>query len=257
MTPLLKVENLIVKFDGLTAVDNVSLTIGPSEIRGLIGPNGAGKTTLFNTISGLAPASAGRIILDGEDVTLKAAPLRALKGVRRTFQTVQLIQSFTVYENLLLGLDGNTAGLPTLVPAWPSHGNKPVGVPGENIQEVLAYLRIGDFRDRVVGSLTIAQQRYVEIGRALVSRPKLLMLDEPTAGLSPAQIELLDGVIQKLPGDWNVAVLLVEHVIPLVIKLCNQITVLDRGKIIAEGSGSEIQSNAAVQEAYLGDRLDA
>jgi branched-chain amino acid transport system ATP-binding protein len=122
---------------------------------------------------------------------------------------------------------------------------------------VLSYLDMGDLGDRVTGSLTIAQQRYVEIGQALVARPRLLMLDELTAGLSPAQMERLDSLIAKLPAAWNVTILLVEHVIPLVIRLCDRVTVLDRGCVIAEGSGSEIENDPAVQEAYLGERLDA
>ena len=116
---------------------------------------------------------------------------------------------------------------------------------------------MSDLQDRVVETLTIADQRYVEIGRALVARPKLLMLDEPTAGLSPAQLERLDNLIAKLPADWDVSILLVEHVIPLVVKLCDRITVLDRGRVIAEGTGSEIENDPVVQKAYLGERLDA
>jgi branched-chain amino acid transport system ATP-binding protein len=254
---LLKVENLTVKFDGLTAVDDVSLAIGQGEICGLIGPNGAGKTTLFNAISGLVAASSGSMFLAAKDITSMSAPLRAAHGIRRTFQTVQLVQSFTVYENLLLGLhtvvrdpiSSFVTGHRANCDLSPGHQTAP--------NHVLSYLNLSDLRDRVVSTLTIAQQRYVEIGQALVARPKLLMLDEPTAGLSPAQIERLDGLIEKLPADWNVSIMLVEHVIPLVVKLCGRITVLDRGRVIAEGSGAEIENSAAVREAYLGERPNA
>lgn len=257
MTALLTIENLTVKFDGLTAVDGAGMTVRQGEICGLIGPNGAGKTTLFNAISGLVPASTGRMVLAGEDITSMAAPMRAACGIRRTFQAVQLVQSFTVYENLLFGL--HTAVRDPLTSFLVGHRvDRELKVDAEMmIDHVLSYLGLGDLRYRVVDTLTIAQQRYVEIGQALVAKPKLLMLDEPTAGLSPAQIERLDGLIAKLPVDWNLSIVLVEHVIPLVIKLCSCITVLDRGRVIAEGSGAEIESNAAVHEAYLGERLDA
>jgi len=256
MNPLLKVEGLTVRFGGLTAVDGARLEIGPGQIRGLIGPNGAGKTTLFNAISGLAPTSAGSIHLDGVDITAFSAPRRAAHGVRRTFQTVQLVQSLTVYENLLFGLH-TVAGDPLTAFVVGRHARRMAVDPDAVIAEVLGYLGMTDLQDRVVDTLTIAQQRYLEIGRALVARPKLLMLDEPTAGLSPAQLERLDALIARLPADWNVSILLVEHVIPLVVKLCDRITVLDRGRVIAEGTGAEIENDPVVQKAYLGERLDA
>ncbi|MBD0417434.1 ABC transporter ATP-binding protein [Oryzicola mucosus] len=255
MTQILKLEGLMVRFGGLTAVNGVSLTIASGEIRGLIGPNGAGKTTLFNAISGLAPASAGSVHLDGLEITSKSAPQRAALGIRRTFQTVQLVQSFTVYENLLFGLH-TRAGNPLTRLIVGSYAT-PDADADAIIDEVLDYLGMRDLKHRVVDTLTIAHQRYVEIGRALVARPKLLMLDEPTAGLSPAQIERLDDLIGRLSSDWKVSILLVEHVIPLVVKLCSRITVLDRGRVIAEGTGAEIGQDAAVQKAYLGERLDA
>ncbi|WP_187968448.1 ABC transporter ATP-binding protein [Aquibium microcysteis] len=258
MEPLLEIRNLTIRFDGLTAVDSVNLRVQPGEIRGLIGPNGAGKTTLFNAISGLAAASDGTILLGGEDVTALAAPQRAARGIRRTFQTVQLVQSFTVYENLLVGLHAAVGNPLTAFIV----GHRMAAAGGDRqgdaaIDAVLSYLGMDDLRDRVVDTLTIAQQRYVEIGRALVARPRLLMLDEPTAGLSPAQVEKLDALIARLPGDWGVSIVLIEHVIPLVIRLCDRITVLDRGRVIAEGKGEEISGSRAVQQAYLGGTIDA
>ena len=257
MTPLMTIENLTVSFDGLTAVSGVNMTVRQGEVCGLIGPNGAGKTTLFNAISGLVAASTGRIFLAGEDITSLSAPMRAAQGIRRTFQSVQLVQSFTVNENLLFGL--HTAVRDPFTSFIVGHRMKrgPKIDVQATIDHVLSYLGMSDVGNRVVDTLTIAQQRYVEIGQALIAKPKVLMLDEPTAGLSPAQIERLDALIEKLPADWNLSVVLVEHFIPLVMKLCSRITVLDRGRVIAEGSGAEIQSNPAVQVAYLGERLDA
>jgi len=257
MAPLLQIEELTVRFDGLTAVDNVSLTVGQGETRGIIGPNGAGKTTLFNAISGLASASAGKVLLTGKDITSMPTPLRAAAGIRRTFQTVQLVHDFTVYENLLFGLHAAVRDpVTSFIVGHRADTSLDLDTDAA-IGHVLSYLGLQNLSDSVVDTLTIAQQRYVEIGRALVARPKLLMLDEPTAGLSPAQIERLDGLIAKLPADWNVAIIIIEHVIPLVTKLCERITVLDRGRVIAEGSGATIENDPAVQEAYLGERLDA
>jgi branched-chain amino acid transport system ATP-binding protein len=257
MTPLVTIENLTVNFDGLTAVDGVNMTVRQGEICGLIGPNGAGKTTLFNAISGLVTTSTGRIVLAGEDITSSSAPMRASQGIRRTFQSVQLVQSLTVYENLLFGLHTATRNLLTSFIVGHRMDRGPEIDVQATIDHVLSYLGLSDLGNCVVDTLTIAQQRYVEIGQALVAKPKILMLDEPTAGLSPAQIERLDALIEKLPADWKLSIVLVEHFIPLVMKLCSRITVLDRGRVIAEGSGVEIQSNPAVHEAYLGERLHA
>ncbi|MDQ0346715.1 ABC transporter ATP-binding protein [Ancylobacter vacuolatus] len=257
MSSLLTVENVTVQFGGLVAVDKVSLTIAEGEIRGLIGPNGAGKTTLFNAISGLAPTRSGRMIFAGADVTALGAPDRAARGIRRTFQTVQLVQSMTVFENLLLGLHSRADN--PLAALFVGHAVNARGAtdPMATITRVLDYLDLAPRVDHLVSTLSIAEQRYVEIGQALVASPRLLMLDEPTAGLSPAQVARLDDLIARLPADWNVSIVLVEHVIPLVVKLCHRITVLDRGRVIAEGTGEQIENDPAVQEAYLGERLNA
>lgn len=254
---LLKIEQLSVRFGGLLAVDKVDLTIKGGEIRGLIGPNGAGKTTLFNTISGLSNPSDGTICFAGDDITRLPAYKRAARGIRRTFQTVQLVQSFTVFENVLVGLNAeNPRDGERLFPGF--RRNRSVNKDTEvRIAEVLGYLGIEELMDREVKSMTIAEQRSVEIAQALVSRPKLVMLDEPTAGLTPLQIERLDSLLLKLRDDWGIAILLVEHVISLVLSVCSRITVLDRGMVIAEGTGSEIVKHNAVRAAYLGEDVDA
>jgi branched-chain amino acid transport system permease protein len=255
--PLLQIERLSVKFDGLVASDNVDLRINRGEIHGLIGPNGAGKTTLFNTISGLVVPATGKIIFDGEDVTALPAHTRATRGIRRTFQSVQLVQSFTTCENVLVGLHAEISYNPMRMLADPSWrgGISPDEV--RRIFEVLRYLEIEHLADREVGSLNIAEQRLVEIAQALVSRPKLVLLDEPSAGLTPHQIERLDALLVKLRDDWGIAILLVEHLVSLVVSVCGRVTVLDRGKVIAEDEAAAIVASPAVRAAYLGEDVVA
>lgn len=257
MTTLLRIEQLSVRFGGLIAVHNVDMTIESGEIRGLIGPNGAGKTTLFNTISGLAAPSGGKICFAGEDITGMPAHERAARGIRRTFQTVQLVQSFTVHENILVGLHTeipNNTVRALLGFAGRDFADRDAE---ERVAEVLRYLEIGALLQREVKSLTIAEQRIVEIAQALVARPKLVMLDEPTAGLTSLQIEKLDSLLVRLRDDWGITILLVEHVVSLVLSVCSRITVLDRGTVIAEGTGLEIVKDHVVRAAYLGEDDDA
>lgn len=254
---LLEVEQLSVGFGGLVAVDNVGLSIESGEIRGLIGPNGAGKTTFFNTISGLVIPTDGKIRFAGNDITALPAHERAACGIRRTFQTMQLVQNLTVHENILIGLH---AELPnnTLQTLFGFAGSRSAdGDAEERITEVLHYLAIENLMRREVKSLTFAEQRYVEIARALVARPKLIMLDEPAAGLTPLQIEKLDALLVRLRDDWGVTILLIEHVVSLVLSVCNRIVVLDRGAVIAEGTGPEIVADRTVRAAYLGEEADA
>lgn len=257
MPALLEVEQLSVRFGGVFAVNGVSLTIEKAEIRGLIGPNGAGKTTLFNTISGISAPNEGRILFSGEDITRLPAHRRAALGIRRTFQTVQLVQSFTVYENLLTGLHAELArgGARAL---FGHRGSDFAARDAEaRILAVLHYLKLEDLVQREVKSLSVSEQRSVEIAQALVARPKLVMLDEPTAGLTPLQIERLDALLVKLRDDWGIAILLVEHVVSLVLSVCSRITVLDQGMVIAEGTGLDIVNDPAVRTAYLGEEADA
>lgn len=254
---LLDVEQLSVGFGGLVAVDNIGFSIDGGEICGLIGPNGAGKTTLFNAISGLVDPSGGKIYFAGQDITALPAHKRAARGIRRTFQTVQLVQDLTVLENVLIGLH---AELPdTVLPPLFGFGARRTADEMAEIRvgEVLSYLAIEDLMQREVKSLTFAEQRYVEIARALVAKPKLLLLDEPAAGLTAPQIKALDTLLVRLRNDWGVTVILIEHLLSLVLNVCSRIIVIDRGAVIADGTGPEIVADRKVRAAYLGEEADA
>jgi branched-chain amino acid transport system ATP-binding protein len=253
MEPILRVEGISVSFGGLMAVHNASMQIAAGEIRGLIGPNGAGKTTFFNAISGLVPIAQGTIDLNGARLSNRPAHERAAAGICRTFQSIQLIQESTVIENVLIGMhSGIRQGLVELF-----FGARVSGSPDYQAQcrayEVMDLLSISHLGLNKVGSLTFAQQRRVEIARALVGMPKLLMLDEPAAGLSPGDVEELETLLRSLSRNGGLSILVVEHVLSLVFNLCDKITVLDRGQVIADGTATSIAGNEAVKRAYLGD----
>lgn len=253
MTPLLEINDLTVRFGGLVAVDSASVRIAPGELRGLIGPNGAGKTTLFNAVSGLVPISAGEIAVSGQPIAQWPAHARAAMGLRRTFQAVQLAQRLTVLENVLIGLHSELKESPLRILFGRDARRSEDWAAQIRAREALAYLGIEDLALKVVGSLSFAQQRRVELARALVSRPQLLMLDEPAAGLSPDDIEQLGDLLARLRSEWKLTILLVEHVLSLVLKVSDLVTVLDNGKVIADGPPAEIAGNAAVRTAYLGE----
>ena len=250
---LLVVEGISVRFGGLLAVDMVSFDLPTGEIRGLIGPNGAGKTTLFNAITGLVAQSDGTLLFDGADITGQPAHRRAAAGMRRSFQSVQLLPQLTVLENVLVGM--HTAIRENALRAV-------FGLPGGNAQEfaaqnavrdILEFFGIGATLLRPVGELSFAQQRCVEIARAVVSQPKLLLLDEPAAGLSPGEVEELDTRLRRLRDERGMTILLVEHVLSLVMGISDRITVLDNGRLICEGAPAEVAKDPAVLTAYLGD----
>jgi branched-chain amino acid transport system ATP-binding protein len=247
MTPaLLDVEALTVRFGGLLAVDSVSFSVPAGQIRGVIGPNGAGKTTLFNTISGLVHQDGGRIRFAGDDITRLPAHRRAALGMRRTFQAVQLIPQFTVLENVLVGLHAGIRGA-TFSEAAAQRA----------VIEVLEFLGIGATILRPVAELSFAEQRLTEIARAIVARPRLLMLDEPAAGLSPAELAALDALLRRFVAEWDMTILLVEHVLALVFEVSDTVTVLDNGRYVTEGPPREVAGDPRVKAVYLGEDTHA
>lgn len=235
--PLLEVSDVTVRFGGNVALDGVGLHVETGSVTGLIGPNGAGKTTTFNVITGLQQVSAGKVLLEGVDIT-KARPYRrARAGIARTFQRLESFGSMTVRENVLVaaelrrGSDG---------PA-----------PGPLADALLERLGITDVAAERADGLPTGRARLVEIARALATRPKMLLLDEPASGLSDSESEDLATLLTELAAG-GLAILLVEHDVPLVMNVCHEIFVLDFGSILASGSAAEIQANPRVQEAYLG-----
>jgi branched-chain amino acid transport system ATP-binding protein len=251
VTTLLTTKGVCVRFGGLTAVESVDLAVPEGVIHGVIGPNGAGKTTLFNAITGLVQVSDGAISFAGEDVTHRPAYRRARLGMRRTFQSVQLLPQLTVLENVLIGLHDH---IRENIVVSLLFGRSPEEEEAQQrVIATLAFLGIGSTLFRRPVELSFAEQRFAEIARALVAKPRLLMLDEPAAGLSPSEVTVLNGLLRRICAESGITILLVEHVLSLVLDVSHRITVLESGRVIAEGTPAEVEADERVKAAYLGD----
>ena len=232
-------------FGGLRAVDEVALAVRPGERRALIGPNGAGKTTLFNLILGSLPVTSGTVTLFGRDVTGTAAHIRAAQGLARTFQITNLFPDLTVLENCLLAVQAQTPMRFAML--------RPVGTFSglhDRARATLESVGLFDVGDAVVKNLSHGEQRQLEIALALAGRPRVLLLDEPTAGLSPAESRLMAGLIARL--DPAITVLMIEHDMDIALELSAHVTVLHYGRVIADGSREAIRADPQVREIYLG-----
>lgn len=249
---ILEVRQLGIDFGGLTAVDDFTLTIGKTEIAGLIGPNGAGKTTVFNLLTNVYKPTRGSILLDGMNTVGKSTYQVNKLGIARTFQNIRLFSNMSVLDNVKTGLHNDIySGLLTSV----LRGHKYYVAEKEaeeKAMDLLEVFHMGDMAKAPAGSLPYGAQRRLEIVRALATNPKLLLLDEPAAGMNPSETAELMETIHKIRDEFGIAIMLIEHDMNLVMGICEGICVLNYGRVIAKGTAEEIKNNATVIEAYLG-----
>ena len=236
----LVLEGVIKDFVGLRALDNVSLRLAPGEILGLIGPNGSGKTTLINVVTGLLPASGGRVMAGGINITSRPAWRISRHGIARTFQTIRLFRELSVIENVQVA--AVSMGLPQ-------------SAARRRAQDVLAEMMLSDWGTQRAGALPYGLERRVEVARALAMEPRFLLLDEPAAGLNEDESDELLEILAPMPARKNLGMLIVEHDMRLIMRLCHRLHVLSYGRTIGEGSPEQVRAIPAVIEAYLGSTV--
>jgi len=246
-------SGVVVRFGGLVALDGVEVAAAPGRITGLIGPNGAGKTTMFNVICGFQPPAAGTVTLDSVDITGHGPAQRARMGLGRTFQRMELFRSLTVRENVALAAEAAHIGDDPLTQLGIVRGGRRVRHEvAEATEELLTATRLGPVADRLAGEISTGQGRLVELARALARRPRILLLDEPSSGLDVKESEAFGHLLTDLLAQRGIGILMIEHDMSLVLKICDPIYVLDFGKPLMTGTPAEVRNSELVRDAYLG-----
>ena len=256
MTTLLEVNGLDKSFGGLHAIRDLDFLLRDDEIRGLIGPNGSGKSTFFKLLSGVYPVDSGTVAFAGKDLTNAEPHEVAESGIARTFQLLRMFTEMTVLENVMIGYHnhvkyGALAGVFGF-----GRVSREEKIIREEMMEILAFIGLEDFADIPASELSIGQRRLLALGRAVAMKPKLLLLDEPAAGLSPVNVDNIMAIMIRMKEKFGLTVVIVEHILKVVMETCDRVSVLDHGVKIAEGLPKEIRDDEAVVEAYLGREMD-
>lgn len=252
--PLLSIQDVSVRFGGLTALSSVTIDLTPGAIQAVIGPNGAGKSTLLNVVTGIYTASEGEILFEGERIDGQSPHAINRRGIARTFQNTELFGDMTALENVLIGLDRHHA-YGGIAAAWQGRRYREIeSAARHEAQELLALVGLAGDEHTTAATLPFGKQRRLEIARALATRPRLLLLDEPAAGLRAAEIDALNRILLDLRAQRAISILLIDHVMPLVMAVSDWITVLNFGRKIAEGTPKTVRGSPEVIAAYLGEK---